>query len=255
MKLVDYFKKKPIKAIAITVAIISAIVIISVNQNNVTNTSNVIEKQMSEDNYDQTVELIDKAESQQSEKISLIDLCNRCASNSDFEEQYQNKYFEFKVTAYFDKYEIKNKQEKFSCSVKFNEKHNYELICKFTSEETMKQVPDGATASIKGKFTKLVYNTLYFEDCEVLSFEKAEQNTSAVPETTAPETTSPPVIESPVQTTASRETPIDYVYIAASGNGAKYHKNRNCSGMNGNVIEISKEDAKSAGYSACGRCY
>lgn len=115
----------------------------------------------------------------------------------------------------------------------------------------MKQVPDGATASIKGKFTKLVYNTLYFEDCEVMSFEKAKQTTSAVPEKT-----SAPVTEAePIQTTASKVSALDYVYIAASGNGTKYHNNRYCSGMDGNVVEIFKEEAKSSGYTACGRCY
>lgn len=44
------------------------------------------------------------------------------------------------------------------------------------------------------------------------------------------------------------------VYIAASGNGKKYHKNPKCSNMNGSV-EMSVEEALEKGYTPCKKCW
>lgn len=44
------------------------------------------------------------------------------------------------------------------------------------------------------------------------------------------------------------------VYIAASGNGTKYHSDPHCSRMNG-VIEMSVEEAQAMGYTPCKKCY
>lgn len=118
MKLVDYFREKPIKAITISVAVISLVAITVVKQVMPSNAKNQIENVTSTYSASE----IEQSTAQQCEKISLSDLCNRCAYNSDFEEQYKNKYFEFQATAYFDKYDIIYKQEKFSSSVEFNKK-------------------------------------------------------------------------------------------------------------------------------------
>lgn len=45
------------------------------------------------------------------------------------------------------------------------------------------------------------------------------------------------------------------VFIASSGDGKRYHRKRSCSGMNGNAISISVEQAKARGYSPCKICY
>lgn len=52
-------------------------------------------------------------------------------------------------------------------------------------------------------------------------------------------------------------SPYEYegnVYIAASGNGKKYHKNPKCSNMNGSV-EMSVEEALEKGYTPCKKCW
>ncbi|MCH5206613.1 MAG: hypothetical protein J1F09_06635 [Oscillospiraceae bacterium] len=43
------------------------------------------------------------------------------------------------------------------------------------------------------------------------------------------------------------------VYIAASGNGKKYHIDVTCSNMNGNVIKMTKKEAEGRGYGPCQR--
>ena len=51
------------------------------------------------------------------------------------------------------------------------------------------------------------------------------------------------------------QTPVHAsVYIAASGNGTKYHSDPHCSRMNG-VIEMSVEEAQAMGYTPCKKCY
>ena len=51
------------------------------------------------------------------------------------------------------------------------------------------------------------------------------------------------------------QTPVQAsVYIAASGNGTKYHSDPHCSRMNG-VIEMSVEEAQAMGYTPCKKCY
>ena len=92
------------------------------------------------------------------------------------------------------------------------------------------------------------------------------ENTTAVPtptkeptvepaETEPPETTTTAVTTTaPPETTAATTSPDDViVYIAASGEGTKYHWDPTCSKMDG-VIEITRREAKAAGYGPCGRC-
>lgn len=51
------------------------------------------------------------------------------------------------------------------------------------------------------------------------------------------------------------QTPVQAsVYIAASGNGTKYHSDPHCSRMNG-VIEMNVEEAQAMGYTPCKKCY
>lgn len=70
--------------------------------------------------------------------------------------------------------------------------------------------------------------------------------------TTTVSTTATTTPTTPVETPQSRG-----VYIAASGKGKKYHRSAYCSGMDGNVIEMSVEDAEAAGYTPCKKssCY
>lgn len=74
--------------------------------------------------------------------------------------------------------------------------------------------------------------------------ESQQPSTESVPQTTA----TPPATESPKA---------DVVYIAATGNGIKYHRDPNCSKMNGDVIEMTRDEAEAAGYSPCQKnsCY
>ena len=54
---------------------------------------------------------------------------------------------------------------------------------------------------------------------------------------------------------SNAQTPVQaVVYIAASGNGTKYHSDPHCSRMNG-VIEMSVEEAQAMGYTPCKKCY
>lgn len=81
--------------------------------------------------------------------------------------------------------------------------------------------------------------------------------------TTAVSTTASTTAATTATTTAKTDpTPVETpqsrgVYIAASGKGKKYHRSAYCSGMDGNVIEMSVEDAEAAGYTPCKKssCY
>ena len=44
------------------------------------------------------------------------------------------------------------------------------------------------------------------------------------------------------------------VYIASSGNGKKYHRTPDCSGMD-DATAVTVEQAEAAGYTPCKRCY
>lgn len=46
----------------------------------------------------------------------------------------------------------------------------------------------------------------------------------------------------------------EYVYVAGSGNGNKYHSNSHCSRMQ-NAQKITLEEAKAQGYTPCSRCF
>ena len=56
------------------------------------------------------------------------------------------------------------------------------------------------------------------------------------------------------QNSQSSQTIGQTVYIAASGEGTKYHSRSSCSNMNG-TIELSVDEAISRGYSACKKCH
>ena len=44
------------------------------------------------------------------------------------------------------------------------------------------------------------------------------------------------------------------VYIAGSGSGTKYHKDPDCSGMQG-AVPLTRKEAERQGYAPCKRCY
>ncbi len=52
---------------------------------------------------------------------------------------------------------------------------------------------------------------------------------------------------------AGEEDPNQAVYVAAGGEGKKYHSNPNCSGMDGNVITMTREEAEAEGYVKCSK--
>lgn len=56
------------------------------------------------------------------------------------------------------------------------------------------------------------------------------------------------------QNSQSSQTIGQTVYIAASGEGTKYHSRSSCSNMNG-TIELSVDEAINRGYSACKKCH
>ncbi len=77
-----------------------------------------------------------------------------------------------------------------------------------------------------------------------------ETTTAPIITTTTLIETEPPETQAPAPVVQER-----HVYVAASGNGSKYHSDPNCSRMNGNVIEYSISDAESRGYTPCKKCY
>ncbi len=85
-------------------------------------------------------------------------------------------------------------------------------------------------------------------------------NTSTVNKTTGTSKPKPATQTKPTATKkptahAPAKKPIgNKVYIAGSGKGTKYHSSPSCSNMN-NPIEISLNDAKAQGYTACKKCY
>lgn len=121
--------------------------------------------------------------------------------------------------------------------------------------EVPNDISEKTTAAIVE--TNIVINTSSIETTikEVITSVKEKE--------TAPEKTDPPVTST--AGTTSNPAPIvtqappkqNVIYIAASGNGKKYHSNPNCSKMNGNVIEMTKEQAEEQGYTPCQKntCY
>lgn len=89
---------------------------------------------------------------------------------------------------------------------------------------------------------------------------KVESSAPSVPESIQTESnftvTTPPQSSSTTTPSTSQSKP-SVVYIAASGNGTKFHKSPNCSKMNGNVIEMTRDEAEAAGYTPCKKnsCY
>lgn len=77
-----------------------------------------------------------------------------------------------------------------------------------------------------------------------------ETTTTPIITTTTIIETEPPETEAPAPVIQER-----HVYVAASGQGERYHSNPNCSKMNGNVIEYSVDEAESRGYTPCKKCY
>lgn len=103
------------------------------------------------------------------------------------------------------------------------------------SESTVSSVPESSISSV-----------LESSVSSVPESSRTESNTiSSVPPQTSSTTISKPQVKPSV------------VYIAASGKGSKYHKSSKCSGMNGNVIAMTREEAISKGYTACKKnsCY
>lgn len=60
--------------------------------------------------------------------------------------------------------------------------------------------------------------------------------------------------EAAEQAAKSQSTAEATVYIAASGNGARYHSSSSCSNMKG-TISLSISDAQARGYTPCQKCY
>lgn len=98
-----------------------------------------------------------------------------------------------------------------------------------------------AIAEINGETVKSDYS------------KKKSQKTESMQ--TESNSTTPSKSSSTTTSTAQRKQ--DVVYIAASGNGKKYHSSKYCSRMNGNVIKMTIEEAKAAGYTPCKKksCY
>lgn len=59
----------------------------------------------------------------------------------------------------------------------------------------------------------------------------------------------------PAATSVPVEAKAKYVYIASSGNGTKYHSNKDCSRMRGKVKKVKLSKAKKDGYEPCKKCY
>lgn len=103
----------------------------------------------------------------------------------------------------------------------------------------------------------------------ITEIKEPQENNSEPNITTTPNTTTPSSVSSSSPaattvattkvTTTAATTTIDYsgheVCVAASGNGSKYHRSSSCSKMNGNVIWMSREQAKGLGYTACQKCF
>lgn len=81
---------------------------------------------------------------------------------------------------------------------------------------------------------------------------------SSVPESESTSTASETISSTPESSSAlsvpSTDNSAHEVCIATSGNGKKYHRDPNCSKMNGNVRWLSISEAQALGYSACKKC-
>lgn len=92
---------------------------------------------------------------------------------------------------------------------------------------------------------------------------KQTETEKTKPDNTEPDNTEPPKTSNVITTSKPLEIitqappKANTVYIAATGNGKKFHANPNCSGMAGNVIEMTKDQAYAAGYTPCQKntCY
>lgn len=127
-------------------------------------------------------------------------------------------------------------------------------------------IENGVVTEIK-EGLKIVYPEIDSSDSSETQEPSSEPETSeiessapSVPESTQTESsstvTAPPQSSSTTTPSTLQPKP-SVVYIAASGNGSKYHKSSKCSGMNGDVIEMTREEAEAAGYSPCKKnsCY
>lgn len=62
------------------------------------------------------------------------------------------------------------------------------------------------------------------------------------------------IVVVPPTTAVDVQAKTSYVYIAASGKGKCYHKNKKCSRMK-KTKKLKKSTAKKRGYRACKKCY
>ena len=87
-----------------------------------------------------------------------------------------------------------------------------------------------------------------------------EAPTSAPTEAPTPDPTAVPETGNTSQTsngttaTGTSDYQPGMVYIASSGNGKKYHRTPDCSGMD-DATAVTVEQAEAAGYTPCKRCY
>lgn len=113
------------------------------------------------------------------------------------------------------------------------------------------------TATVKNLKASTTY---YFKVCAIAeingetvksdySIKKSQKTESTQIESSS---TTPP--QSSSTTTSTTQDKQRVVYIAASGNGKKYHGLRNCSKMNGNVNKMTVEEAEAADYTPCKKC-
>lgn len=133
----------------------------------------------------------------------------------------------------------------------------YQIYYSTTKNGTYKKY--GTTAKTTVTVENLKANTTYYFKVRAIAEINGETVKSGYSKKKSQKTesssTTPPRSSSTTTSTPQRKPSI--VYIAASGNGSKYHKSSKCSRMNGNVIEMTKEEAEATGYTPCKKksCY
>lgn len=185
----------------------------------------------------------------------LDELCKMYANNENFLQTYKDTYFVFEVASYFNDNPAYNYSDTFKSNIQYkNGSTKYQVNCSFADYNQTANIEKGSIITIKGRLYSTASYAIYLKDCTIINVASAPVSTTTAISTTVISTTASTTSSTTKSTQPVQATPtVTYVYIAASGSGTKYHRNPDCSGMD-NPIKIEKENAISAGYTACGRC-
>ncbi len=189
-------------------------------------------------------------------------ICEKYSTEEKFDSDNSGKVFEIKgdIAENGDVLDVVG-TILFESSVKFEEGlGNLEVKCYFDNKDDLEKLSENYSVVISGKYEKALFGELRFKECELISYNVSKPTMAETTTTTETEIITEPSAEATeaanTEPTATDEKK-EIVYIAASGGGVRYHCNKYCSGMDGNVREITKEEAVAMGKTPCqsSACY